>query len=190
MWRSGVELQHRRVRQEWNLVEARHRRDRCASPDVEEDAIGGEDLIPDSDFAGRSQSGMSRVDVAVRQAAQHLLDAAARSFRDRVLPGFDALHVDAHVAVDGHAEVACATRQMGGVCAGHHRFGWNASGVDARAAEQMPLDDGHRHAGVRQSLRESRSSLAGADDDRVVVLAHQSSVLRLRSSSTRVLINA
>ena len=66
---------------------------------------------------------------------------------------------------------------MSRVRAGDHRFRWNAAGVDARSAEEMPLDDGDRHAGIRQSLRKRRPRLAGADDDRVVILVHRTSVL-------------
>src|SRR5207249_2842957 len=42
-----------------------------------------------------------------------------------------------------------------------------AAGVDARPAEELPFDEGHRHAGGGEASRKRRAGLAGADDDRV-----------------------
>jgi len=100
----------------------------------------------DGDFARRTEAGMPGIHVALRQAAQHLLDASSRSFGDRVLSGFDTLHVHAYVAIDRHAVVARTPREMSRVRARHHRLGRNAPGVDAGSAEEMALDDGNRHA--------------------------------------------
>ena len=136
--------------------------------------MGAEDLIPHGDFVRGTEPRVSGVDIAALHAAQPLLDARARSFRDRVLPGLHALHVNAHAALEDHSVVAGAACHVGGVRAGHHRLGRDAPGVDARPAEQMALDDGDRHAGTRQPVRKRGRRLPGADDDRVVFVAHWS----------------
>jgi hypothetical protein len=81
---------------------------------------------------------------------------------------------DARALADLHAELLRATHHVRGVGARHHRLGWNAAGVDAGAAEELPLDDRHRHAGAREPAREIRARLPGADDDGVVGMAHRS----------------
>ena len=69
-----------------------------------------------------------------------------------------------------------APRQVSGVRAGHQRLGRDASGVDAGAADQFALD--HRDAlpGCRQSTRQRRPGLPGANDDRVEMLCHRLAV--------------
>ena len=53
-----------------------------------------------------------------------------------------------------------------------HGFRGDAPGVDAGAPEQVPFRRGHGHAGFGQMHRQSRTGLACADDDRVV-LSHK-----------------
>src|SRR5688572_13004017 len=173
--RQRVQRHHRAVRQELNAVEPRHRRHECPRADVQEDAVGAQRLTRDLDFMGGAESGVRGIDVAMRQPSQHLLDADARAIGDRVLPGLDALHVDGDMAVHRHAEVSGAACQVSRVGAGHHCLRWNAAGVHARTAEKMAFDDGDRHAGLRQSLCERRPSLAGANDDCVVLFTHRTS---------------
>lgn len=54
----------------------------------------------------------------------------------------------------------------------HHRFGRRAAGIDARAAEQLTLDQGDCQAGSRQTTGEKRSRLTGSDDDCVKIFSH------------------
>ena len=61
---------------------------------------------------------------------------------------------------------------MGGIGAGDQRLGRHAAGVDAGAAEQVPLDDGHGHAGLGQSRGQRGPGLPGADDDGVEAPGH------------------
>ena len=50
----------------------------------------------------------------------------------------------------GDAEVGGAAGEVRGIGAGDHRLGRNAAGVDAGAADEVPLDDRDRHARRRQ----------------------------------------
>ena len=145
MTRHGVEVHHRTVCQERHLVEARHRRQAWPPTHIDEDAIGAQVVLANRDFAGRSESGVSCIDLTPRQTAQHSLDPGPGSFSNPVLPDLDVLHVHANVAVNGHTEIARSSRGMSDVRAGNHGFRWYAAGVHARAAEQMPLDDRDRH---------------------------------------------
>ena len=70
-------------------------------------------------------------------------------------------------ALDDDAVVARAARQVRGVGAGDHRLRGRAPGVDARPAEQRPLDERHLHARAGEPPRERRPRLPRADDDGV-----------------------
>ena len=65
---------------------------------------------------------------------------------DLVLARLHALHVDLDVAVDHHAELRGAARDIGGAGARHQCLGWNAADIHASAAEELSLDDGDLHA--------------------------------------------
>jgi len=56
---------------------------------------------------------------------------------------------------------------MSGIGARDHRFGGNATGVDARAAKQMALNDRDLHPSRGQASGKRRTGLSGSDDDRV-----------------------
>ena len=79
----------------------------------------------------------------------------------------DARHVHGDGALDHDAVVARAARQVRGVGAGDQRLRGRAPGVDARPAEQRPLDQRHLHAGAREPPRQRRPRLPRADDDGV-----------------------
>ncbi len=168
-----VQIHHRAVRKERDSIQSLQGRDGGAPADVDEDPIGAQHLVRHRDLRGAAEPGVSRKDVAARQTAKPLLHAAARPLGDRVFPLLDAPHVDAHAAADEDAVVAGAPCQVSGIGARHHRLRRDAARVDARAAESMALDDGDRHAGLRQPLRQGRAGLPGPDDDRVVVPAHE-----------------
>src|SRR5262245_18367472 len=61
---------------------------------------------------------------------------------------------------------------MGGVGAGDHGLGGNATCVDTGTAEQLALDDRNFHSRSCQASRQERSSLAGANNDRIVRSDH------------------
>src|SRR5436190_1616602 len=73
--------------------------------------------------------------------------------------------------------------KMRGIRAGHKRFGRHAAGVDAGAAEQVPLDQGHRHPGSGEAAGERRARLPGANDDRVKTPAHRNTVMMKNAAS-------
>ena len=95
-------------------------------------------------------------------------------------------HVDADGAVDRHAVVGGAPREMRGIGAGDQRLGRHAAGVDAGAAEQLALDERDRHAGRGQPAGKRRAGLAGADDDRVEgrLIASAATIRRRRTIAT------
>jgi hypothetical protein len=95
------------------------------------------------------------------------LDARARAHDDGVGAGLDPLHVYAHRAFEENAEVCGAASEVCGVSAGDERLRRHAAGVDARPAEELPLNEGHRHASPSQPPGKRRAGLASADDDRV-----------------------
>ncbi len=101
------------------------------------------------------------------------LSTPARSAEhDAVFACLDFRHV--HADRSGPDSVfGAAAGQVGGVRAGHQRLGWDASGVDAGAADVFALDDRDPLPGGGQPTRQWRSGLAGTDDDRVEMLCHQ-----------------
>ena len=95
---------------------------------------------------------------AARHAAQPVLYAGAAINGDLLRAGVDARHVDGDRTCH-HAIIGGAARQMRGVGAGDQGFGGLTAGIDAGSAEQMPLDQGHRHAGGGEPPRERRPRL-------------------------------
>ena len=87
------------------------------------------------------------------------------------LRAFTARHVDADRAVERHAVIGGAAREVRGIGAGDQRLGRHAAGVDAGAAEQLCA---RRCATVMPASVSRPASdgpgLAGADDDRVEAL--------------------
>jgi len=71
-----------------------------------------------------------------------------------------------------------AADHLGGVRAGHHRFGGDTAGVDAGSAEEFALDDGHPLPRPGQPPGERRSGLAGPDHDGVERSGHLSKILQ------------
>jgi hypothetical protein len=68
------------------------------------------------------------------------------------------------VSLHQNAVFAGAPRHVRGVGARHHRLGRGATVVHARAAELMLFNHGDFHAGAAEARGESRTGLAGADD--------------------------
>jgi hypothetical protein len=87
-----------------------------------------------------------------------------------ILAGLDSFHIDSDLAWDFHAEIRRTPRHVGGVGAGHQRFGRNAAGIDASAAERLAFDHGNGSSGIDKTLRERRPCLTGSYNDGVVVL--------------------
>jgi hypothetical protein len=81
----------------------------------------------------------------------------------------DGLHIDFDRASDGHAVITCAARQMSRIGARDQRLGGRASGIDACAAEELALDDGHLMASSDEPPRQRRPGLSCPDDDRIMI---------------------
>ena len=124
--------------------------------------------VTDFTLVRRQEAGVSRVDCAPLQL-RSIFSTPIREFGNGSLPGHHGLQIDAYAASDSNPVFARTSRDVRDIGACHHRFGRNAPGVHARAAEQMAFDDGHRHPRFHQSLRQWRTGLAGAYDNRVEV---------------------
>ena len=93
MLREEVDLEHRAVGEELDLLEPRHVRHGRAAADVDEDPIGREAVRPDADLARRFKPRVAFEDGAVLHASQPTLKAVPRLRDDGVLPRLHALHV-------------------------------------------------------------------------------------------------
>src|SRR5205085_6163266 len=74
--------------------------------------------------------------------------------------------------IEHDAVLGAAPGEGRGIGAGDGRLGGHAAGVDAGAAEQMALDQGHRHPGGGEPAGERRAGLPGTNDDRIERPAH------------------
>src|SRR5947207_3806677 len=172
MLRDAVVSEHRAVGQIRHPVDAGQWRDEGAPADIDEDARRGQPLLGDRDGIAAEKAGMALQYRAARHIAQPALDAGAGIGRDRVGPHLDPGHVDAGRRVEHDAVLGAAPREVRGIGTGDERLGGHAAGVDAGAAEQMALDQGHRHPGGGKPAGERRAGLPGADDDRIERPAH------------------
>jgi hypothetical protein len=177
-----VEIHDGAVRQVWELFNTGHLRHHCASTHVNEYPIRSESLRADAYLFCRLQSGVALVHGAVCHTSQPGLDAGSRRLRNRVFPGLDELHVNAHRAIVDDSEVDCSTSHVGRIRACHHSLRGCTAGVDTRAAEQFALNDRNFHPRPRQALGQERTSLTGSYDNRVVVFgaAASAKVLELK----------
>ena len=150
MFRQTVERQHRRIGEVWHLADARKIRHDGAAADVEKNTRRRQQLIADTNGVRRLEAGVPHEHTAAGHAVEPFLYPAARVAGDRIGPRLHARHVDTDRAVRNDAVVGAATGEMRGICAGDERLGRHATGVDAGAAEQLSLDDGDGHAGLRQ----------------------------------------
>ena len=168
---NEVELHHRAVGEVLDLLEARQPRHGGAAADVDEDPLRREPVCIETHRVPRLEAGVGAIDRAPLHGLQPGLDADPRLTRDRVLAGLHTLHVDG-CGANVHAEVARAADHVGGIGARHQGLRRDAAGVHAGAAERAALDDRDAHARARQTVRQERAGLAGADDDRVVRGGH------------------
>ncbi len=93
MAREGVEFEHGGIGKDVDLIEAGHIGDVGASAYIEEDAIGGEEVIVDANRLGGFEAGMSGEDSAALHSAEPAFYRCAGGGGDGVFSGFDGLHV-------------------------------------------------------------------------------------------------
>lgn len=149
-----------------DLVQAEHIRHHGPAAYIDVDARCSQSFALDRDDIGPFEARMAPNELDISHAEQPVLVARAPIADNSVGPCCDGLHVD----IDGsgaEAIVRAALRGADRVGARDQRLGRAAAGVDACAADMMPLDDGDRQAGIVQPAGERRARLAGADDDRV-----------------------
>ena len=172
MLRQSVEFEDRHVSQKvdvcqpWNV--GHHR----TAADIEKNALGVQDLIPDPQRVRIGELGMTTNDGAVVHAVKPVFDTFAVAQHDGVFAGLDLRHV--HADRSGVDPVfGTAARKMRGLCTGHQCLGRDASGVDAGAADQLALHHGNGVTGRGQPACQRGPGLAGAHDDRVEALCHR-----------------
>ena len=168
-----LEFENADVGHPGDLIDAGKVRHDGAAADVDEDLVGGEEVVADANLFWRFEVGVADEDGAVLHAAQPTLEAVARLGDDLVLARFHGLHVDCDCALDGDSVGGSGAGLLGDVGAGDHGLGGRASGVDAGATEELAFDERDGAAGLREPSCEGRPGLAGADDDGVEVSWHQ-----------------
>ena len=167
-----VERKDRAVGQVGHLTDARHVGHGGAAADVDEDARCAQPLFADPDRVRPLKTGMALDDRAAGHAAQPLLDAGAGVGGDGVGPRLHARHVDLDGTIEDDAILATATSEMRRIGAGDQRLRRRAAGIDAGAAEELPLDQRDFHSRPREPIGERRAGLPGPDDDCVEAAGH------------------
>jgi hypothetical protein len=94
---------------------------------------------------------------------------------DLIFPRLNLFHIYDYFTRDLDSEICGAVSHMGGIGAGHHCLGGDASGIDARSTEFSPLDYSNFPSRGRQPARQGWRGLPGSDDDGVVAGAHADS---------------
>ncbi len=80
---------------------------------------------------------------------------------------------------DLHAEIRAAPREMSRIGARDQRLGRRAAGVDASPTDQIALDERDLLARRRKPADHRRSSLPGADHDRIEMAVHRSAQMMM-----------
>src|SRR3954468_12958963 len=96
----------------------------------------------------------------------------ARLRHDGVLACHHGLDVDADRPSDHHAIIGRTPGEVSRIGARDKRLRRSASGVDACASEEVPLDQGHGLAGAGDPRGKRGARLPRADDDRVETARH------------------
>src|SRR5207237_5274065 len=99
-----IDSHHRAIGEVLDLVESRHRRHDRAAAHVDEDTLGRDRVLTHADGPWRLEAGVALVDRAIFHLLQPGLDSDPGLRRHGVLPRLDLPHVDAHAAIDRHAE--------------------------------------------------------------------------------------
>ena len=144
--RNGVHVHYGAVGKVRDSIDTRHLRRHCTATHVDEYPIRREPLRADAYRVRGLEACVSLVNGAVCHTSQPLLDAGSRLPRDRVFPGFDALHVNADRTIANHSKFGCATNHMGCISTRDHSLRRYAAGIHTRAAEQVALNDRNLHS--------------------------------------------
>src|SRR5437773_10085918 len=104
--------------------------------------------------------------------SEPLLHAPVRASRDFIFTSFHALHIDAHVPIDGKTVFRAAASDMGCIGTCNERFCGDTPRIHARSTKLVPFNNCHGHVRRGKPRSQSWASLAGTDDNRVEVLSH------------------
>src|SRR2546426_10492544 len=148
-----------------------------APADIDEEPICFEHFIADTNLMRVFKARMAFIDRQLLSALQPLFYAFAGATYHSVFALFDFLHINSDRAVDHHAILRGASRDMSCARACDQRLRRDAAVVDTGATEPLTLDDRHFHSCACQPDRERWSRLPSANDDRVIRRYHQ---IRLR----------
>src|SRR5438034_10785057 len=120
----------------------RERGNSGAATNVDENLVGLQDFVVDHDSAGRLKAGVALDDRAILKSAQPFLYAPVGASGNFILACFNALHIDAHIAIDNETILGASAGNMGRVRAGYERLCRYASGIHAGTAKLVAFHDG------------------------------------------------
>ena len=141
----------------------------AARADIDENLIGRELDAVHRHFPFGDEAAMTLVNRAAFKRLQRSFDAVTVELHHGILPRLDGPDVDVDRTLDPDPVIGGAACKMRSVSARGQRLGRSAARVHACAAEQLALDDRDFSARGRQSPRQGRTGLSGANDDRVEV---------------------
>ena len=156
----------------------RHRGNRGAPANVDENFVGLQDFIVDHDSVGRLKAGMALDDRTIFQSSQPFLYAPVRPSGNFILACFDTFHVDAHIAIDSKTIFGASASNMGRVRAGNERLCRDTSRIHTCATKLVAFNNGDCHARGRKPRSQRRACLAGPDDDCIEMPRHEAPPLR------------
>src|SRR5882724_1051823 len=165
-----IQLQHGAVGEIFDLVQPGDRRDERSSADIDEYAIGLQNLIADRYRIRRRESTVTFVNSAALEGLQRPFNTVARQAQDVFLAGFDSLHVDGDRTRDRHAEFGGAACQMRGIGTRHQRLGRGATCIDTGSAKEPAFDDRDALSGANQTPGQRGTGLSCSDHDGVIFL--------------------
>jgi hypothetical protein len=170
--RQFVELEQSGAGQVIDLVEPRQVRHARPGPDVQKDLLGAQKLLTHLNGVRTFEPRMAAVQRDVHHPFEPAGDPSVRLSGDLSHSRLDLFHVCADPALDGDAVLRGPAGKMSRSRAGHQCLRGNTAEVDTTSADLVPFDHGDLATLPVESRGERWSSLAGADDDGVVLLDH------------------
>src|ERR1700676_1528010 len=176
MFGDGVKFHDGRAVEIRNALQTFERRHRGAAPRVDEKFIGGERALrailkADLNRARASEAGFAKEKIEIGSFFDPSLTAVAESVDDGALALADAAHVHSDAA-GVHAVLRSTASQVGDAAARDHCFSRSATLVDAGSSDVRAFHERGAQAGISQCLTKRRASLAGADDDGLIVVGY------------------
>ncbi len=146
---QSIHIHNARVREVRHVLQRRPVRHEWTAADVNEDFLRRELSTIHAHAVRAREARVPPVKREVRHALDPVGDTVDRGGHDRVLARLNRLHVDANRPADGDTEVGVPTRDERCLRARHQSLGWDATVVDASAAEMLAFDEGYALARLR-----------------------------------------